>query len=287
MFMERTHKSWRHFSALGWSEERVDQEIPGPVRAVIDANRAGTSFALNSLDLTDEGQGRMHARLLTDEFGMPVECSERQLDDKIVRKLIFDYSKDVMRALFAEVNLARDTVSFMARDYMLRKISPEEFRSALSSHSDLPVCSDLEDRVLDRLMNRQLSKMSVSLDEAFNNHIEHGAKWDPRFRIAGKARIVNGVLDVFTADAGEGFDEAAVPCTSEGVPSGRGLPIMRAFARLEVHSGGRGNKLSIDLDALAQAYPWQEALDDMLHLVRDDLMQQQASRENSNAPLVS
>src|SRR3989344_4936459 len=119
--MECTSKSWKHFSAVGWDEERYDKEIPASVRPIIDANRVRIPISLDSLDRTDEAQNRMHARLQKDEFGMPVECSERQLDDKLVRKLIFDYSKEVMATLFAEVNLARDIIAFMARDYMIQK----------------------------------------------------------------------------------------------------------------------------------------------------------------------
>jgi serine/threonine-protein kinase RsbW len=96
--------------------------------------------------------------------------------------------------------------------------------------------------------DRNLFGIRLSLEEAIINGVRHGNKLDPTKVVYVRYSLDAEALEVEIEDQGPGFDPEAVPDpTSDdglGVPSGRGLLLMRHFMT-EVCYHAPGNRVRL------------------------------------------
>jgi len=88
--------------------------------------------------------------------------------------------------------------------------------------------------------------IKLALEEALNNAIKHGNRYDPAKRVEVAFEIDREQAAITITDQGEGFDPDAVPdpTTDENLekPDGRGIMLMRAYMD-EVRYGEPGNRV--------------------------------------------
>ncbi|MFA5479537.1 MAG: ATP-binding protein [Candidatus Muiribacteriota bacterium] len=86
--------------------------------------------------------------------------------------------------------------------------------------------------------------ITVAIDEALKNAIEHGNKNDAMKKVTLEYKLTNDTLSITVKDEGEGFDYNNLPEVVADEDSGRGLLLIRNFMD-EVNFNEKGNEINM------------------------------------------
>ena len=103
--------------------------------------------------------------------------------------------------------------------------------------SERSVKDELVDAVIDALSKEGLlrpeeedAQVTLCIDEAMANAMEHGNRFDPRKKVRVRAFVAPGRWGVLVEDEGGGFAESEIPSgTDAELGHGRGILLMRTF----------------------------------------------------------
>lgn len=136
----------------------------------------------------------------------------------------------------------------------------EVFEVAIPSNS--AAAREVQERIVSALERLEYSAREVfgvrlALEEAIVNAMKHGNGMDPSKQVVISCAITRGQVRVAIEDEGEGFrpDDVPDPTLEENLdkPGGRGLMLMRAYARVEYNS--RGNRVVLETSRETSAVP--------------------------------
>lgn len=107
------------------------------------------------------------------------------------------------------------------------------------------VCQEMLNAARQRAFDEdELFGISLALEEAFMNAIQHGNHNDPNKKIAVESLITSEKIDISITDEGVGFDPEGLPDPRQGDNlykcSGRGVLLIRAYMDV-VEYNERGN----------------------------------------------
>jgi serine/threonine-protein kinase RsbW len=110
--------------------------------------------------------------------------------------------------------------------------------------------SEIEGRICIDLLD-----LSLILDEAIINAMEHGNKWDPSKNILIKISLAQKGIQIEIEDEGQGFDYFHKFTAEELKPRlrerGRGLLLMQQFCDIEWINSGNIIKINIPVELTA------------------------------------
>ena len=117
-------------------------------------------------------------------------------------------------------------------------------------------CNEVSKMIINRGAEKSVFAIELLIREALNNAVLHGSRRDPAKTVECAVRFDQDHLVIEVHDEGDGFGwQSAIRETrAMGSPSGRGLPIMRAYAA-EVSFNEKGNGLLLKV-----SLPREEAL---------------------------
>lgn len=94
-------------------------------------------------------------------------------------------------------------------------------------------------------------ELRLILDEAVNNAMEHGNRWDPEKKVTVNIKKSPYCVNVSISDEGKGFQlppESAIPESSGLSVRGRGIRIIRYLCAAEWHNNGSEISLLIPIE---------------------------------------
>lgn len=105
-------------------------------------------------------------------------------------------------------------------------------------------CNEVNKMVIDRGARESVFAIELLMREALNNAVLHGSRQDPAKTVECAVRFDQDHLVIQVHDEGDGFGwrSAIQETMATGSVSGRGLPIMKAYAA-EVSFNEKGNEL--------------------------------------------
>lgn len=120
-------------------------------------------------------------------------------------------------------------------------IFKKEFPSAKETSQEIihSIINEIENPPNKLLMT--YDELRLVLDEAINNAMEHGNRWDPGKKVTVNIKKSSDCFHVTISDEGDGFQipmESHIPETSHLNERGRGIRIIRYFCTAEWHNNG-------------------------------------------------
>lgn len=96
--------------------------------------------------------------------------------------------------------------------------------------------------------------LNLILDEALDNAMEHGNRWDPKKKIMIQVCLAKNCIEVIIKDEGEGFDynNRAVPRQSADPEiRGRGISLIKKLSNSEWLNNGSTIKINIPVTKIS------------------------------------